>query len=277
MGPLVGALLVLLAAAGTADAQITAGLEATRERARYRFENPSNFDTDFLVPHFFEQTYVLDNVWLTGTARYRAGVDWETTGGITTTSQARATDYDTFFNPGGVTWVAGTTGDARIRSWRIGQQVEIGRIGDVTFTGGYRLRVDTADFLAGDRTEVRNGVLIRREIVTTREYTRAQRHEIHVGARLRRAVSPRWSWGVTADVAPAAVHRLAIELPDKYPGVTLAYQTTALTAEGRAELHRDAPWSWALWIDGATTFNYSRAQRVHRTRLAAGTSFGRRW
>ncbi len=136
IGRLAAALaMVALAASGT-QAQVTVGVEATRERAGYRFDAPSNFDTDFLVPHYFEQTYVLDNLWLHGSAHYRAGVDWKTTAGVTADVRRRATDYDTFFNPGGVTWVAGTSGDARVRSWRVGQEVELGRVRALALAGG---------------------------------------------------------------------------------------------------------------------------------------------
>lgn len=272
------ALALLVWAQATASAQVRVGTEVTRERATYHFDNPSNFDTDFLVPHYFEQTYVLDNLWVAADASYRAGVDMETSFGVTTERQARATDYDTFFNPGNVVWVAGTTGDAKIRSWRFGQQVRLGRLKVVTVVGGYRLRIDTADFLEGDKTEVRNGVLVRRETVTTREYTNAQRHDLYLGARVSRPVLGAWTLAAQGEVAPLSIHRLAIQLPDKYPGVTLVYRTTAATVSGRAELRHDTGrWLFSASINGLTTVRYHPDQWVSRSAIGGGVSLGRTW
>ena len=163
-------------------AQVRIGAEVARDRATYHFDSPSNYDTTVLVPHFFEQHSVLDNVWLTGTAAYRAGIDWRTTAGVTPWRQALATDYDTFFNPGGVTWRSGTTGDAMVRSIRLTQEMDLGRVGTVRFSGGYRVRVDLADFLEGDRTDTRNDITVSRRTVTSPEYTSAQNHEVFVSA-----------------------------------------------------------------------------------------------
>src|SRR5262245_64089340 len=60
-------------------AQVQIGIEAQRDRFTYHFENPSSVDTPFLVPHFFEQTYNADNIWLVGRVNYAAaGIRWET-------------------------------------------------------------------------------------------------------------------------------------------------------------------------------------------------------
>lgn len=261
-----------------AAGQVQGGVDVARERVTYHFDNPSSIDTVELVPHFFEQHYVLDNVWVNGSVAYSAGVEWETAFGVTPTQTALATDYDTFFNPGGVVWVAGTTGDARVHSWRLAQQIGLGRAGPVVLTGGYRLRVDSADFLEGDRTVVRNGVLVSQSLVTTREYTSAQRHEIFLAGQLVRVLSPRWRLAASGDVSPATVNRLAIELPDKYPGVTLVYRTTTLTAQGRAEISLTAsPWPITLGVQAGTTANYSDTQRVARTILGVVVAVGRTW
>ncbi|MEQ1730802.1 MAG: hypothetical protein ABL982_20730 [Vicinamibacterales bacterium] len=92
-------------------------------------------------------------------------------GAATAGRRATATDYDTFFNPDGAVWVSGTTGEARMHSVRLAQAVDLGRIGPVALTGGYSLRIDLADFLEGDRTDARNGVVVSKRVVTTREYT----------------------------------------------------------------------------------------------------------
>jgi hypothetical protein len=199
-------------------------------------------------------------------------VDWFTDAGVTPTRTARATDYDTFFNPDGTVWVAGTTGDAPMHAWRVGQQFRIGRIGAAILTGGYRLRVDHADFLAGDRTVTRDGVLVSRDVVTTREYTTAQEHDLFVGARGARSLSPGWELQLTGELAPAAVQRLSIELPDKYPGRTLVFRTTSSWAMGAAELRRTrGSVPIALRVHAGRMFNYRSTQQVRRTTL--GTEF----
>ena len=98
--------------------QVAIGVEARRDRFTYHFDNPSSFDTPFLVPHFFEQRYVADNVWLMGSASYAAGIRWETSAGITPQRTATGDDYDTFLNPDGTVYVSGTTGGISIRSLR---------------------------------------------------------------------------------------------------------------------------------------------------------------
>lgn len=272
------ALIAVVLLTSPAAAQVRGGVEAVRERVTHHFDHPSSIDTVELVPHYFEQHYVLDNVWLTGTVSYTAGLDWETSAGVTPTQTALATDYDWFYNPGGVVWVAGTTGDARVRSWRFGQQARIGRAGPLLFTAGYRLRVDSADFLEGDKTIVRNGVLVSQEIVTTREYTSAHRHEIFAGTRFTRILNPRWQFSAGGDIAPITINRLAVELPDKYPGLTIVYRTTTLTATGTMEVARTGTrWPIAVGIQAVGTASYSADQHVSRTLLGASVTVGRTW
>src|SRR6478736_8309433 len=50
--------------------QVRAGYQLHRDHLRYTFENPSNIDTDFPVPHSFTQRYVADNQWIVGSIRY---------------------------------------------------------------------------------------------------------------------------------------------------------------------------------------------------------------
>jgi hypothetical protein len=57
---------------------LISSVEARRDRFPYHFDNPSSAGTPFFVPHFFEQQYVADHVWLVATGRYTAGVRWET-------------------------------------------------------------------------------------------------------------------------------------------------------------------------------------------------------
>jgi hypothetical protein len=261
-----------------AGAQVRVGAEMLRDRSTWRFENPSSFDTAELVPHYFEQHYVLDSVWLTASASYRAGVNWRTTFGGTPERRAIATDYDTFFNPGGVTWVSGTTGDAEMRAFRLAQEMDLGRVGGVNLTAGYRMRVDLADFLEGDRTDTRNGVLTSRTVVTTREYTNAQRHEVFVGGWHQRELTQQWRLRLAGDLAPATVNQLAIRLPDKYPGQTLVYRTATLTTGGRIDLvHAGDGWPLTFSLQADRSWNYRDAGQAGRSSLALGLSLGRGW
>jgi hypothetical protein len=272
------ALLLLACLFGPCSAafsQVSIGAEIVRDRPTWHFDNPSSIDTSELVPHYFEQQYTLDNVWFNAAARYRAGVDWRTSIGVTPATQATATDYDTFFDPGDVTWVAGTTGDARTHSFRLAQEVELGRVGSLRLSGGYRFRLDLANFLEGDRSVTRNGVLLSRTIVTTREYTNAQTHEIFFGAAAETGSGGRWRLRVRGNVAPTAINRLAIELPDKYPGRTLVYRTTNLTTSGRLEVIRGTGrWPLVFSIGGERSWNYSDTQKVTRSAISAGVMVG---
>lgn len=268
----------VLGTAAAAVAQVRGGIEQTRDRARWHFDNPSSYDTTELVPHFFEQDYTLDNLWLTAEATYRAGVDWHTSVGATAVRRATATDYDTFFNPDGVVWVSGTTGQAKVHSVRLAQAVDLGRIGRIRLTGGYSLRVDLADFLEGDRTDARNGVVVARQVVTSREFTSGQTHEVFIAGTHSSVLSSKWQLRVSGQAAPASIHRLAIRLPQKYPGRTLVFRTTNLTTSGRVELVRgNGRWPLTLSLSGIRTVNYSHRQTLDRSGVGLGAGIGRSW
>lgn len=263
--------------ARTASAQaISAGVDLAVDRSTWHFDNPSSHDSAGLVPHFFEQHYVLDNVWVSARAHYRAGVDWTTQIGVTPVRQALATDYDTFFDADGAVTVIGTTGDARLHAFRLEQGLELGRAGAVRLSGGYRLRVDLADFLAGDRTETRNGVLVTRSLITTREYTNGQTHELYVRGERTWEASTRWAVIARADAAPA-VHRLAIQPPDKYPGQTLVYRTSGVATSGSLALRSSGRWPLTLAAAGQRSWNYRSTQWVRRSSLSATVTVGRAW
>ncbi|MGC4081172.1 MAG: hypothetical protein QM736_03415 [Vicinamibacterales bacterium] len=276
--PILIAALALSVPTPHADAQVSVGAGIARERVLWHFDTPSSYDTVDLVPHFFEQDYVLDNVALTLAAQYRLGIDWHSVVELTPIRQARATDYDTFFDPGGITWVAGTSGDARVHGVRLSQAVELGRFGQTTIAGGYRVGLAFADFLDGDRTDVRNGIIVARSIVTTREYTRGELHEIFVSAAREWPLSSAWTLRVSGDLTPAAINRLAIQLPDKYPGRTLTFQTTNAMTTGRVEVRRGTGrWPLTVRASGVRSWNYSGRQWVRRRSLTLGVTMGRVW
>ena len=268
----------VLGTTAAARAQVRVGVEQSRDHALWHFDNPSSYDTTGLVPHFFEQDYTLDNLWLTADASYRAGIDWHTSIGVTPVRRATATDYDTFFNPGGVVWVSGTTGLAKVHGFRLAQAVDLGRIGRLRLTGGYSLRVDRADFLDGERTDVRDGAVVVRRVVTSREFTSGQSHDVFIEGTHTSDLSPTWRLRVGGQASPASVHRLAIQLPDKYPGRTIVFRTTNLTVSGRVELVRgQGRWPFTVGVSGLRTVNYSRRQSVDRSRVNLGVGIGRTW
>jgi hypothetical protein len=248
------------------------GIEAQHDRFTYHFENPSSFDTTFLVPHFFEQTYNADNIWLFGRARYEAaGVRWETFGGVAPNRDSTGTDYDTFVNPGGRAIVAGTTGGISIGSWRVGQRAEIARGDSLAVFGGYRLRVDRADFQLGHKTVTSNGALVEATDVTTREMTSSQLHEILTGLTLSLPLGSRWGLTLETEIAPVALARLLVQLPDKYPGEDLVYLSRLGTATGRfrVEPRRDG-WGFAVVADAGWTWSYSSTNALDRRMAGIG-------
>lgn len=277
-----GLAVAILMGAASAPAQpapdVRVGIDVRRDRFTYHFDNPSSADTPFLVPHFFEQQYVADNVWLTVTARYQAGAHWETTVGATPSRTATGDDYDTFFDPDGSVIVSGTTGGISIRSLQFSQRATLSLLGPVSMLAGYRLRVDRSDFQLGHKTVTRNGVLVAAVDVTTREHTHSQVHEWLVGGTFARPIGSGWQVSANAEVAPATVARLTVDLPDKYPGRNLAFLARVGTATVRTALERRAGrWRLEVSADAGCTWSYSADARLARDLLGAHLAFGRVW
>lgn len=267
----------LSAQQGDDSGTVTIGILAVRDRETWHFDNPSSFDTAALVPHFFEQTYRRDNVWLIVKATYLAGVRWESEGGVTPTRSASATDYDTFFDPDGDVIVAGTSGKAEMQEVRASQFAELGRIGSARLTAGYRFRLETADFGVGHRTVTRNGSLESAVDVTTRETTSAQLHEIVMAAELPIVLSLRWQLAARGELAPAMFGRLLVQLPDKYPGQDFVFVSKAAETLGRVTLTRGGRWPLAVSASASRTWSYRSSARLTRSTTEAGVSVGRAW
>jgi len=247
--------------AGAQTAPLSAGVELFRDRVDYHFDNRSSFNTPELVPHFFEQRYVADNLWATVTARYHAGAQWATTAGITPERTDRADDFDTFFNPDGTVWISGTTGDAVMRAFRIEQRGAIGAIGPVTLLAGYALRWDRAEFLVGHKLIIRNGVVVEAFDVDTRETTHAWTQHFFVAGSVTRPIGKGWHVEVDGDLSPATVARLGIELPDKYPGMTIAFSAVAFAASVRARVIRGPI---EIGLEAGRSWSYDSSASVSR-------------
>jgi hypothetical protein len=277
-----GLAALILMGAASSPAQtapdLRVGVDVRRDRFTYHFDNPSSIDTPFLVPHFFEQRYVADNVWLTVTARYRAGAHWETTVGATPSRTATGDDYDTFFDPDGSVLIAGTTGGISIRSLEFSQGATLSGDGPISLLVGYRLRIDRSDFQLGHKTVTRNGVLVAATDVTTREYTHSQVHEVFVGGTFARPFGSGWQVSVGAEVAPTALARLAVDLPDKYPGRNLVFLAKVGAATARTALERRWDhWRLEVSADAGRTWSYSAAARLARDLLGVRLAFGGVW
>jgi hypothetical protein len=260
----------------TAAAQtFSIGVEAARDRFTYHFENPSSFDTPQLVPHFFEQTYVADNLWLVASLRYTAGIPWQTSGAATIQRTLPATDYDTFFDPDGTIVVSGTSGDADIRSLRISQRGELGHAGRVAFVGGYTVRFDRANFGVGHKTVARDALVVEAFDVTTPERTSSLVQEFFFGATVGRAVGTGWRMTLGGEAAPTTTARLAIELPEKYPGQQFVFVATSLTGTAHVTFSRTpGHLPVEISIDTAHAWQYTSENSFTRDRLSARVTIG---
>lgn len=240
-------------------------LERARESLRYRFDNPSSFDTPALVPHFFEQTYDMDNGWLGLRLRHPLfGHEAEARISVTPQATRRANDFDTFFQPDGNVVVSGTTGNASIRSWRVEERITLGHVRDVALGVALGYRHDSARYHDGIgivTTTVPSSET--RRLVTTRELVTSRMFEggLFVSAQSR-------AFAVTADVMPAAGARLRIDLPDKYPGRLIVFgaRYSAAAAEVRYARRIGAA-RVGLGVRAQATWPWRHSAAVHRRSL----------
>jgi hypothetical protein len=264
---LAAALVGLLAQASPPAVQFT--VEPRAESLRYRFENPSSFDTVALVPHFFEQTYDTDNVWIGVRGRYRAWtLGAESSLALTPSVTRQADDFDTFFQPDGNVVVSGTTGNASLRAWELQQRVIIGRSGPFDYGLGYTYRRDSARFHDGTKiTTTSRPPSEHRETVTTREFVTSQVHQVTWFARL----GPEGPRGIALllEASPFTLGRLAVELPDKYPGRTLTFQARAAVVGAEATVGLPAgPVRLEVGARASRSFSYADAARLRISGLA---------
>ena len=252
------------------------GVEARHDRFSYHFDNPSSFDTAALVPHFFEQRYVADNVWLVASVCYTAGIRWNISAGATPARQATGDDYDTFWNPDGTVWISGTTGPISIHSWQIAMRGEIARRGTVALFAGYRWREDRSNFGVGHKTVTRNGVSVAAEDVTDPERTESRTLEFLAGASLAHPLWRRWLLTADGEFAPVTLGRLIVQLPVKYPGEDLVFVAKGMTVSGRVSVVHQGP-GWHLEVAGSAGHarGYASTATLSRDLLGVQVSLGR--
>lgn len=242
----------------------------TRESWQFHFENPSSYDTVELVPHFFEQTYDLANVWLGAKITHPSwGSSGELTLAMTPQRTRRADDFDTFFQLDGNIVVTGTTGGASVRSWLIADRFSFARWGKVTIAFEYAYRRHRARYHDGDgvTTTTRPPSVVHR-LVTTRETTVSEVHELTWAFQGGgRALGGRLDGGL--EVTPVGVARLTVDLPDKYPGRLLKFQARVSILGGRvAYSWRYRGWGWRAGVRAASSASWRRAQALDARTLA---------
>jgi hypothetical protein len=277
--PLPATALIVLLAQAPGPWSISIGVEPRVESLKYHFDNPSSFDTSELVPHFFEQTYDTDHAWMSARidhplGRIRASLE----GGITAAATRRADDFDTFFQPDGNIVVQGTTGNASSRSWRVSERIEMGRRRSLRAGVGYTYRRDRARFHDGDgitTTTIPPSIVHRQ--VTTRETTVSQLHAISWYGEMARRLGTRDSIEAVVDAAPAALARLTVDLPDKYPGQLLKFSARIAMVNGRATYrHEWNRWSLTAGAGAGRTVSWRRNARLDTRALFATVGITRR-
>jgi hypothetical protein len=255
----------------TSDVSISAGYEVHRDHVRYEFENPSTFNTPFLVPHKFEQTYIANNQWFVGSARYPLlGGMMQSEFGATPTRNAFASDLDTFFNPDNDVIISGTAGNVSMHALRFAQWSE-GRMWGIPLRIGYLYRRDVTEFKATDRIVTHSSPPSSEQTpIATHETTLSRVHEVPIGVWKGAAITPRWSVLAGADVSPVVLARLTTILPEKYPGQEILFQAKAAALAARLEfVHDTTHWPVGLSVRYGRTWSYRASSQFSRDALDA--------
>ena len=255
--------------------QLRAGYELHRDHLRYTFENPSNIDTDFPVPHLFTQRYVADNQWVFASARYAIRSDvMKTEFAITPERRTPGSDLDTFYDPNNDVVVSGTAGDVLLRSWRLAQWSE-GRLLGLPWRVGYAYRHDRSQFLPTDRIVTHsNPASEARSPTFGHETTISQVHEIPIEVSRPWNVSPTWQLIPRADLSPLIFARLITKLPDKYPGQDIVFDAKSIGVGGELQLVRRGGWPIEFRLHYGQTWGYSTAKQFRRDSVAASVTVG---
>ncbi len=252
------------------------GYEVHRDHLRYAFENPSSFNTSFFVPHNFIQTYVANNQWLVGSARYPLlGDMMETELGLTPTRPTFASDLDTFFNPDGDVIVSGTAGDVSMHAVRFAQWSE-GRLWGARLRIGYLYRRDMTEYHSNERIVTHSQPRSEtRTPINTHETTISNVHEVAVGLAKEGPVAGRWRLLAGADISPVMLARLTTILPEKYPGQRILFQAKGAALAARVQLvQQRSRWPIALTAHYGRTWSYRASSQFDRDALQVGVRLG---
>lgn len=241
------------------------GVEAVHEKTAYHFDNPSSWDTPFLVPHFFEQRYSANKPMLVLGVR---SPRWEFEAGATPVRTATGSDYDTFLQPSGDVVVHGSGNDVHMRSWRAAEHVQAGM-----WRAGLAYSRDQSKFPpALSTTSHTNPPSVVTSFTATRESTTSDVLDLQVG--IERTTGSIWTWGV--DVAPLTIARLTTNLPDKYAD-PVRFSARAFSAAS----HVAAEWrvgrgSIAVGARLGHSWRYGRRSSFTRQQAAVTVVFGMR-
>jgi hypothetical protein len=262
-----------------APPRVAVAVETRTESLRYRFENPSTFDTAELVPHSFEQTYDTDNVWIRATVRHAiltAPAEFSASG--TPAATRRADDFDTFHQPSGDIVVAGTTGNATLQSWTVSEGVTTARWRALGTGVRYEYRRDRWRFHDGDGVVIHSQPpSVAHRVVTTSETTISQIHALSWVADVHTSPGPRGSFLLRFTTAPFAVARLTVKLPDKYPGRDLDFSANvALMDIEMRYRHALGRWSLGAGARGQRSFNWQARGQMHLSGASLFVEAGRR-
>ena len=215
-------------------------LERRNERFDYRVDNPSNFEPGPLVPHFFEQRYEADNLWILAKARYRlAGSRSSTEVGFAPAVTTAGSDVDTFLQPSGEVITSGTRGQVKLQRFSIQQWFEMATWGPVRvgLTAAYRR--SEMDFLPSDRIITRSAPPREmREPVGGDETTWSHVFATGIAASAPVALGSHWRLAIDGEAMPVTRARLNISLPLKYPNEIIRQDTFGFGARGRAGVER---------------------------------------
>jgi hypothetical protein len=256
-------------ATATGAPAVRVAYEWRRDRFAYRFENGSSFDTEFLVPHNYEQRYRPSGHWIVAAARYRAlGDRMETGFGITPGRAIGASDIDTFYNPGDDIIRSGTDGRADWRAWRV-EHSATGSIAGIAISVGYGYRRDRADFLPADIVVTHSSPpSTTRTHTVAREMTTSEQHRIPVRATHERTLGASWSVEAHGELTPMVRARLTTELPDKYPGRKIRSDAVGFGAAAEVRLVRRTGLPLFVGILGGRDWSYGRANRFSSSELS---------
>jgi hypothetical protein len=254
---------------------VSVGVETTRDRFHYRFENPSSFGTIDLVPHEFTQTYWADNRWLVVRARFGpSNHPLVSKFAITPSRTTRGDDYDTFFQPTGDVVVTGTTGDVVMRSWRALQTIGLGRAGGLDWNIGYQFRHDRSVFGPGLKTITHTRpASLESSIIYTRETTMSTVYGLVIGLD-KRWTAGSWSGAFGVEASPATQARLTTLLPDKYPGQNIVFSGVAVTVDPSFTIAYGRRWPVSVTAGYFHSFNYSHSSQFVRKAASVGLSVG---
>lgn len=255
---------------------VTVGVEATRDRFHYRFENPSSFGTVELVPHEFTQTYWADNYWLVVRARFGPPHHlFESEFAATPARTTRGDDYDTFFQPTGDVVVAGTTGNVAMRSWRARQTIGLGRGAGLQWDIGYQFRHDRSVFGPGLKTiSHTQPASLESSMIYTRETTISAVYGLVIGVD-KQWTAGSWSGSVGIGSSPLVSARLTTLLPDKYPGQTIIFSALVAGVEPSLTISYGRHWPISVTAGYFRTFSYKHSSQF--VREAARIEVGAGW